>query len=150
MPTTSVTHPAGYLAPANLGDALGRHGVTFHALDREAEIEVESYLVLASEKTFSPDVAGLVPPPGGAEIPLSAKAPPRRFETVLTVRSERRKVRFPAGTLVVPAAQRAGILAVYLLEPCSDDGFTRWEMLDGQIAVGALHPVHRLLEPLAS
>lgn len=148
VPTTSVTIPAGYLAPASLGEALGRHGITFHALERDAEIEVESYLVLALEKTFSPDVAGLVPPPGGAEIPLSAKPPPRRFETVVTARCERRKARFPAGTLVVPTAQRAGILAVYLLEPCSDDGFTRWEVLDAHLAVGAVHPVHRLLEPL--
>jgi hypothetical protein len=148
VPTTSVAIPSGYVAPAELGEALTRHGIAFRALDREAELEVESYLVLAIDKTFSPDVAGLVAPPGGAEIPLSAKPPPRRFETVLTVRPERRTVRFAEGTLVVPAAQRAGILAVYLLEPCSDDGFTRWEMLDGRLSVGGLHPVHRLLEPL--
>ena len=146
VPTVSVSTPAAYLAPAELGEALTRHGVAFEALERDAELEVESYLVQAIDKTFSPDVAGLVPPPGGAEVPLSAKPPPRRFETVLTVRPERRSVRVQAGTLLVRTAQRAGTLAVYLLEPCSDDGFARWEMLDARLRVGELYPVHRLLE----
>jgi hypothetical protein len=46
----------------------------------------------------------------------------------------------------VRTAQRAGTLAVYLLEPHSDDGFTRWEMLDTQLRTGELYPVHRLLD----
>jgi hypothetical protein len=150
VPQAQVTLPAAYLAPASLAVPLERHGIAFHALDRDAELDVESYLVLAVEKTFSPDVAGLVPPPGGAEIPQSAVPPPKRFETVVSVRPERRRASFPAGTLVVPTTQRAGVLAVYLLEPHSDDGFTRWELLDAQIAVGRSHPVHRLLSPLAS
>ncbi len=150
VPTTRVSIPAAYLAPAELGEALARHGITFEALESEAELPVESYRVLAIEKTFSPDVAGVVPPPGGAEIPLSAKPPPKRFETVLTVRAERRTVTVPAGTLRVPTAQRAGILAVYLLEPHSDDGFTRWEMLDARLKVGEYHPVQRILHGAGS
>lgn len=145
-PTASVSTPAAYLAPAELGEALARHGIAFEALESAQELEVESHVVLALEKTFSPDVAGVVPPPGGAEIPQSAKPPPRRFETVLATRPERRRVTFPAGTLLVRTAQRAGTLAVYLLEPCSDDGFARWEMLDAHIRVGDPYPVHRLLE----
>ena len=61
------------------------------------------------------------------------------------MRGERRKATFETGTLVVPTAQRAGILAIYLLEPASDDGFTRWEILDASLKVGELHPVHRVL-----
>lgn len=145
VPTARVSVPPAYLAPAELAEALARHGISFWRLEGDAAVEVESYRVLAIEKTFSPDVAGVVPPPGGAEIPLSASPPPRRFETVVSVRPERAARRFPAGTLVVPTAQRAGILAVYLLEPCSDDGLTRWEALDWSLSVGELHPVHRAI-----
>jgi hypothetical protein len=143
-----VTTPWAYLAPASLAERLRGHGVAFETLASDAEVDVESYVVLASEKTFSPDVAGAVPPPGKAEVPLSQKPPPKRFETVLTVRSERRKQSFPKGTLLVRTAQLTGTLAVYLLEPCSDDGFARWEFLDAQIAVGKPYPVHRLNAPV--
>ena len=44
----------------------------------------------------------------------------------------------------VRTAQRAGTLAVYLLEPHSDDGFARWEFLDAQLKTGELYPVHRV------
>jgi hypothetical protein len=87
----------------------------------------------------------MVPPPGEAEIPLSQKPPPKRFETVLAVRPERRTVRVGPGTLLVRTAQRAGTLAVYLLEPHSDDGFTRWEFLDERLKVGGLYPIYRLV-----
>jgi hypothetical protein len=143
-----VAIPAAYLAPAELAEPLGRHGITFDSLEQDTEVQVESYRVLAVEKTFSPDVAGVVPEPGGAEIPQSAKPPPKRFETVVAVRPERRAATFPKGTLVVSTAQRAAVLAAYLLEPHSDDGFTRWEMLDESIQVGGFHPVHRALTKL--
>jgi hypothetical protein len=64
---------------------------------------------------------------------------------VLTVAPERRTARFPAGTLWVPTAQRAGTLAVYLLEPHSDDGLARWQYLDDALAVGGWYPVHRAI-----
>ena len=90
-------------------------------------------------------------PPSQSERPdilnplASAKPPPKRFETVVTVTPERRSFAAPAGMLYVPAAQRAGTLAVYLLEPHSDDGFTRWQFLDGELKVGSHHPVHRVI-----
>jgi hypothetical protein len=146
-PAAQVSIPHAYLVPAEMGEALARHGIAFQRLESAAELEVDGYRVLTIEKTFSPDVAGVVPPPGGAEIPLSAKPPPKRFETVVSVRLERRVTSFAEGTLVVPTAQRAGVLAVYLLEPCSDDGFTRWEMFDRHLKVGELHPVHRMAVP---
>jgi hypothetical protein len=150
VPTVAVSTPWAYLAPAALADRLRGHGIEFETLPQETKLDVESYVVIASEKTFSPDVAAAVPPPGQAEVPLSQKPAPVRFETVLTVRSERRAdVAFPAGTLLVKTAQRTGTLAVYLLEPCSDDGFTRWEFLDAQIKVGQPYPIHRLNAPAA-
>jgi hypothetical protein len=143
--TEHVAVPIAYLAPPELAERLERHGIRFERLDATTDVDVESYRILTMEKTFSPDVAGAVPPPGGAEIPLSQEPPPKRFETVVAVRGERRTGTFETGTLVIPTAQRAGILAIYLLEPASDDGFTRWEVLDASLKVGDFHPVHRVL-----
>jgi hypothetical protein len=145
IPTAAVSTPAAYLVPAELADRLRGHGIAFEPLEGEALLEVESYLILAIDKTFSPDVAGMVPPPGGSEIPLSQKPPPSRFETVLTVRPERRTLGFGPDVLIVRTAQRAGTLAVYLLEPHSDDGFARWEFLDANLSVGQLYPIHRMV-----
>jgi hypothetical protein len=144
--TAAVSMPHAYLAPAVLAERLLGHGITFSSLATPAEMPTESYVILACEQTFSPDVAAEVPELGQAEVPLSAKPKIVRFETVLTVRAEKRQVRVPAGTLMVPTAQRAGVLAMYLLEPHSDDGFARWQFLDLLLEVGQLYPVHRLVE----
>lgn len=147
VPTQAVSTPAGYLVPESLASRLEGHGIRFERLSAPRRFTVDSYRVARREETFSPDVAANVPAPGEAEVPLSRKPRPVRFETVLTVSPERTTREFPAGTLYVPCAQRAGTLAVYLLEPHSDDGFTRWQFLDDRIAVGELHPVHRVVSP---
>lgn len=147
VPTQAVSTPAAYLVPEVLAERLAGHGLQFERLAAPRTFTVDSYRVARREETFSPDVAANVPPPGEAEVPLSQKPKPVRFETVLTVMPERFTREFPAGTLLVPTAQRAGTLAVYLLEPHSDDGFTRWQFLDGLLQVGELHPVHRVVRP---
>lgn len=146
VPVIEVTTPAAYLAPPELADRLRGHGIAFEPLTEDSTFDVESYRVVAKEQTFSPDVAALVPPPGQAEVPLSAKPPPTRFETVLTVSPARHRFTAPAGTLWVPTTQRAGTLAVLLLEPHSEDGFARWQLLDSMIEVGRDYPVRRVLE----
>lgn len=146
VPVVEVTTPSAYLAPAELAERLRGHGITFETLEEESAFEVESYRVLHREQTHSPDVAAMVPLPGQAEVPLSTKPPPTRFETVLTVRPEQRVLTAAAGTLWVPTAQRAGTLAVHLLEPASEDGFVRWQFLDKSIEVGEYVPVHRVIE----
>jgi hypothetical protein len=145
IPTTSVRLPAAYLVPASLAERLRGHGISFTELKTETPFQVEAYTVVAKEDTFSPDVAASVPPKGEAEVPLSQKPPPTRFETVLTVRAEQASITAPKGTLLVPTAQRAGVLAVYLLEPCADDGLTRWKFLDAHIKVNHHFPIYRLL-----
>ncbi len=146
VPTESARLPLAYVAPAELAARLDGHGVRYSRLAETQTLEVESYAIVAREQTFSPDVAASVPPRGEAEVPLSQRPPPVRFETVLSVSAERRAIDFPPGTLFVPTAQRAGILAAYLLEPCSDDGFARWQFLDHLLQPGALYPIHRVIE----
>jgi hypothetical protein len=150
IPTQAVSTPVAYLVPAELASRLEGHGIRFERLPEPRRFTVDSYRVARREETFSPDVATNVPPLGEAEVPLSQKPKPVRFETVLTVAPERSSREFPAGMLYVPTAQRAGTLAVYLLEPHSDDGFCRWQFLDGMITVGELYPVHRVVEAVGA
>lgn len=53
-----------------------------------------------------------------------------------------------AGSFVVRARQPLGILALYLLEPMSDDGLVTWHFLDAALAAGGLYPVTRVVERL--
>lgn len=56
-------------------------------------------------------------------------------------------VTLPPGTYVVREAQPLAILAMYLLEPESADGFTTWNVMDDWIAPGKQYPVMRIVEP---
>jgi len=51
---------------------------------------------------------------------------------------------FPAGSFIVKTAQPLGTLAVYLLEPESDDGLATWNLLDAVIAEGKEFPIVRV------
>ena len=55
----------------------------------------------------------------------------------------------PDGTFIVPVSQSLGALAMYLLEPESDDGLVTWNTLDGMLRRGAEFPVVRVVGPLA-
>ncbi len=56
-----------------------------------------------------------------------------------------RATTLPRGTWIVSTAQPLGALAVYLLEPESDDGLVTWNTLDAALERGAEFPVVRLL-----
>ncbi len=49
-----------------------------------------------------------------------------------------------AGSFIVSTAQPLAALAVYLLEPESDDGFTTWNFFDIQLKPGGTYPVRRI------
>jgi hypothetical protein len=59
---------------------------------------------------------------------------------------ERGAQSLPAGSFIVSTAQPRGALAVYLLEPESDDGFTTWNFFDAHMKAGAAHPVRRIFD----
>ncbi|HYX36211.1 MAG TPA: M14 family metallopeptidase [Oligoflexus sp.] len=146
VPTEEVSIPVGYLVPSRLADRLTQHGINFTPVPTGASYKAERYRILHRENTFSPDVATNVTKPGESEIPLSQKPQPKRFETVLTVRAERCDFTVPEEFVWVPLAQRAGTLAVYLLEPHADDGFARWQFLDDDLKVGGYYPIVRALD----
>jgi hypothetical protein len=51
-------------------------------------------------------------------------------------------------TFVVRAGQQLGILAMYLLEPESDDGLMSWGFLDSLMAAGKPYPITRITTPV--
>lgn len=55
----------------------------------------------------------------------------------------------PPGTYIVRESQPRAILAMYLLEPESDDGFATWGLMDDWIAPGKAYPILRIEEPFA-
>jgi hypothetical protein len=50
----------------------------------------------------------------------------------------------PAGSIVVPTDQRFGMLAAFLLEPASEDGYFFWNFFDAALAGDRIAPVRRL------
>ncbi len=58
------------------------------------------------------------------------------------------QVTIPAGYVFVRVDQKLGTLAVYLLEPESDDGLVTWNFFDRQLRAGGTYPVLKLILPL--
>ena len=76
---------------------------------------------------------------------------PRPFqghrEMRLTGRWQKVSKPVETGTFVVDTSQPLGLLAVYMLEPQSDDGLVTWNFFDRHLAPGALYPVFRDTPP---
>jgi hypothetical protein len=79
----------------------------------------------------------------------SAIVSPRPFQNHREVRltgrwvSERRELR--PGTFIVRTSQPLGRLAIYLLEPQTDDGLVTWNLFDNAMFFGSSYPVLRLM-----
>jgi hypothetical protein len=128
-PTVVVTAPAAYLVPAARASAIERllsHRLDVLRVGRAQRVRGTTYRIATRETTASPDVGD---------------AP--RTETVFGVEPSEAEVEAREGDAVVPVAQPWGRLAVYLLEPHSDDGLARWGHFD-DLRVGDAFPVRRL------
>ena len=67
-------------------------------------------------------------------------------EVRLLGRWERGLQALPPKSFIVSTAQPRGALAVYLLEPESDDGFTTWNLFDRELKKGGRFPVTRIFD----
>lgn len=127
-PTLSVRRPYAYLLPSSMmaiADKLREHGLYVEKLTRETKLEVEVYTVDRIEH---------------AEREFQG----HRLVTVeVTAHVETR--RFQSDTYLVRTGQKLGALAVYLLEPQSEDGLCTWNFFDDQLQAGKPFPVVRLL-----
>ena len=123
----------GYAIPYELAEAIERlhlHGVVMERLQQPLDIEVEQFTVDTIVRES------------------------RRFQQHNTVRLQGRWVRgrttLPAGMVLVRSGQPRSVLAMYLLEPESDDGLVTWNVLDPHLAEGASFPIVRLTEPVSA
>lgn len=75
---------------------------------------------------------------------------PRPFQGHNEARLEGRwttqRTLLPEGAYIVTAAQPLGVLAMYLLEPHSDDGLAAWNLLGASLRQGAPYPVVRIVQ----
>lgn len=122
--------PFAWIIPAEqepLLELLRRHGVFIEQADRSAVVRGERFMVDSVQRaarTFQ----------GHQEVRLTG-----RWEPSDSLVLE------PAG-FVIRAGQPLGILAFYLLEPQSDDGFATWNYLDRWLQPGAPYPITRVLD----
>jgi hypothetical protein len=112
--TATATVPAGWLVPAEWHSVIERlhlHGIEFHRLPAATRVEAETTRFDAVEWA------------------------PRPFEgrhalTKLSGRRVRETLDVPAGSVIVPAAQARGGIALHLLEPDAPDALIRWGFFD--------------------
>jgi hypothetical protein len=102
--------PLGYVVPREWSEVialLARHGIRSTPLTRELTAEFDTFRF--EQVRF-------------AQAPFEG-----RFQvTSFTARPVREKMTFAAGSLFVPVAQRAGKLAMHILEPEATDSALRW------------------------
>jgi hypothetical protein len=119
--------PAAYLLPpqhAFIVEGLRRHGIRVGRLSAAWQGEAEAFRVdsvIANTRVFE----------GHREVRVEGA-----WQT--------RPVEAGPGWFIVPTAQRLGILAAYLLEPASEDGFATWNLLDRDLQRGRDAPVIRI------
>ena len=109
VPDLVAHRPAAYWIPPTwpeVIDRLRRHGIVLETLAEPRELEVEM-LRLENPKL--------------AETPFEG-----HVQVTATVVPQRRKQRFPAGSVRVSTDQPLGDLAMLLLEPAAPDSFFQW------------------------
>ncbi len=124
-PVLGVRRPHAYLLEPGLGavvENLRAHGIGVEPFEGTAL--VETYTVTRIDRAEDPFE-------GHHLIALEVRASPGARH-------------FPAGSFLVRTAQPLGTLAVYLLEPESEDGLAAWNFLDERLAAGGACPVHRV------
>lgn len=107
--TVSVTTPLYYIIPPQWRDVIGvlrAHGIRLRRLAQATTVEVESYR-FSEVKWATASFEGHVMPTFKSEVTREKRA-------------------YPAGSVVVPMAQTAGRVALYLLEPDAPDSFVAW------------------------
>ena len=127
-PTRLVRRPFAYVVPEEIIPRLQNHNIQVDRLTQPLTAPMEQYFILAAKTTKSPDVGTHT-----------------LVEHVLWTRTETAETTVPAGLAIVAMSQPLANVAIYLLEPESDDGFARWGLLD---STGPEYSVLRINAPV--
>ncbi|MDQ3244061.1 MAG: M14 family metallopeptidase [Gemmatimonadota bacterium] len=129
-PTLTRGSPIAYVVPARDTQALRvlrDHGIRTEVAERPWADTVQVFVV---------------------DSLMRATRPFQGHREVRIVGRWRRVMRtIPRGTIIVPMPQPLQALAMYLLEPESDDGLATWNYFDTSLRVGGSYPVLKLLTP---
>jgi zinc carboxypeptidase len=128
-PTLDRVPPAAYVIPAEdtaVVTLLTLHGIHVDRSDSAWTGRGESFVI--------------------DSIALNPRTFQGHHEARLKGHWERGAQSLPAGSYIVSTAQPRGALAVYLLEPESDDGFTTWNFFDAHMKAGGTYPVRRIFD----
>jgi hypothetical protein len=129
-PTLTVKRPTAYIIPATdtqVVRVLRDHGITVDRNDRESPSRLDVFRIDST-------VTSTRPFQGHREMRLVG-------------RWESQTATIPAGSYIVSTSQPLGLLAVYLLEPQSDDGLVTWNYFDRELRAGGTYPVLRIPSP---
>jgi len=131
-PTLSVSMPYAYAFPRDVGDSIVKrlvmHGIVVEELAQPVDASMAAFTIDSTSTAAQPFQKHLE-----RRISGSWSAPEQRA--------------LPMGTLLVRTGQPLGVLAMYLLEPASDDGFVDWNVLEPW-ANGRTFPVVRIVQPV--
>jgi hypothetical protein len=128
---TSVTRPAAYWVPSSWRVAIEKldlHGIRYERIAAPREVEVTMY-------RFGEPEYGKAQFEGHVRVTAPAT-------------TERRRERFPAGSVRVPTDQPLGTLAVLLLEPSSPDSLFQWGFFNS-ILTPTEYVENYIMEPMA-
>ena len=131
-PTLTQTLPYAYALPADAApvlEHLRRHGVFLESLTEPVRVSVERFAVDSVQRREN------------------------RFEgpqVSLSGRWESDSLTLAPGTVIVRAGQPMGILALYLLEPQSDDGLTTYDVMTPWVQPGGRYPVLRVMSRISA
>ena len=125
----SVTTARAYIFRREEGtraviEKLLQHGIAVEELTEPLTTEVESFVIDSVKK--------------------AGRAFQGHQAVTLAGHYKKETIEFPAGSIIVRAAQPLGTLAAYLLEPESDDGLTSWNFLDAYLGEGKVHPIYKV------
>ncbi len=131
VPTREVRRPFAYLVPPQYAKAveiLRAHGISCETVNNATDLDVEAEMIgkfARAERTAE----------GHQTIDITESSTATAKKTI------------PAGTIVVRTQQPLGTLALYLLEPRSDDNLATWNFFDDAIAAGKEFPVLKVTKP---
>ena len=114
LPDLSIAPPAAYAIPVQwtqIIEKLDLHGIAYQRLAHPLKIVADGYQLDR---------------PQWAERPFEGHLMLRDF----SLKTQKREIELPAGSVIVPMDQRAANVAINLLEPQAPDSLLRWGFLN--------------------